>query len=602
LLNRRPSHGRTIRQLDPVSIFERLGLGTSSSSGTEDGSTRTTQLTSHTSPSRSNNNTHPGPSPGREDAHLPSTEFEGIPDTTDVMTPMPGSVSSSSALASEGGGEDDDSYAYEDYNTGPHRRTLSNAALSPMVMGAPSSATNIGNVSIRQRSSPSPAGSAPPPRSDDDAKRNDDDATIAISPSGSTPRNVLLDIASVPPVDVADPTLHPAHALVLDYPPTSGDGNITPTSPGDTAASSSGNNHNNSKIIPVNEDILLPFVDRPVEVRELLEEEARNRGLCDRLKEVFAPHRTPFSPSQNTTTTPSLSFSSSTSNPLPESSSSSSSEGGNNNKHTTTWKDVESVLYKAREEMPDQEWIDTLKSLIFPRSTALWERLRACLGIDVDDEQGGDKYEELSSDFNPTGPSSAYFNPPPAVPPTSGSDVFSFVSPNRVPAPTLPEDMLSPRAVLRTHNNNNNNNASTAPISIPGASLGLGLGAKHSPAAYSSPGYGNTGISPVPSPGLPAPNRQFDRTAILGGGLAGGGGASQLSTLVSNPDIAGNRSPSKSANPSLSGGSNGAGAPGGGGGGGGGDSARMHRRTSSGGFFIQTLFRNVFYFRRCSCS
>ncbi|KAK9893571.1 hypothetical protein P389DRAFT_198820 [Cystobasidium minutum MCA 4210] len=558
LLNRRPSHGhsspqqRTIRQLDPVSIFERLGLGNGnnsiSSSNMATSATATAPSSGLTLP---NSQVDAGPSPGREDAQLPTEDFEGIP--MSAPPPASGSASTSTSSPSDTSG-----------------------MVTPMPGGFTSSSVSEGEGYMNARDYAH--------HQNVNASSSAADAEMSISPTNSTPRvTTLLDIASAPPVDMGNPSIHPGHGIRIQYPD---ENTADATSPGGTA----------SKIIPVNEDILLPFVDRPVEVRELLEVESRNRGLCERLKEVFAPHPSPI-------TTPTLSFSASTSSTTTSTTSSTSSAGGDKNHPKYTWQEVEAVLYKPREELSDQEWIDSLKSIIFPRSTALWERLRACLGIDVDDEQGGDKYEELSSDFNPDPAStSAFFSPQiphsphmPGFTPGSGApDIFSLVSPTRGNAPPLNEDLLSPRAVLRTHGGNNT--GASGPISIPGASnssqnmqsLGL-LSNKHSPAAYSSPGFGSTGTSPLTSPGVPAPHRQFDRTpAILGHSHAAAPTASGISQLVSsnsNPELAGNRSPGKGGSnlPSVPGA---AGTPSSGGG----DSARMHRRSSSGGSSFRRSF------------
>lgn len=430
-------------------------------------------------------------------------------------------------------------------NTGPGRRTLSN----------PSSA-NPG-ISIRQASSDS------------------NDVTSLISPSGSTPRssNPLLDIASVPPVDIDNPSIHPPHELKIVYPQQ--DGNATPTSP---------NSSSNNKIIPVNEDILLPFVDRPTEVKELLESEPRNRGLFERLQEVFTPHPAPFSSSTNTKASQSLSSSTTTST---------SSSDSSHNKQT--WQDISSILYAPRDRLTDQEWIDSLKNAIFPKSTALWERLRACLGIDVDDEQGTDRFEELSSDFNPdplgagallmnNGGTTSTGGEGTSAPGlgmgmglahshSSSGEVFSLTSPPKIPPPSLSDDMLSPRAVLRTHGSGNN--TGIIPMAIPGTNQNLNAinqGLKMSPSAPAA-GFGNNspyasaGVSPAPSPSLGAP---------------GGSSAAQGTRSIPIPNSGGDgsRSPSKAnvgnnhVNPA----------------GGGGESTRMHRRTSSGGSSFRRSF------------
>lgn len=270
---------------------------------------------------------------------------------------------------------------------------------------------------------------------------------------------------------------------------------------------------------------------------------------------------------------------------------STSTSGNSESTPKHIWQDVESILYKSRDDLKDQEWIDSLKSIIFPRSTALWERLRACLGIDVDDEQGGDKFEELSyDDYNSSfitpssfqsGNHTGFMNIPQsshqqhqATASPAGGDVFSLISPPAiVPSPASNADVLSPRAILRTHGVAPQH--SLNPLNIPGTNSPSFSGGSNLKASQFHSPAGSTGVSPSPSPGPGNAGshlaRQFDRTTAPGG----------------------DRSPSKTQpinlnNPTS--GSNGGGGSIASSPGASSDSSRMHRRTSSGGSSFRRAF------------
>ena len=190
-----------------------------------------------------------------------------------------------------------------------------------------------------------------------------------------------------------------------------------PTTANDAAASITARStpspitHDNDDIapptsaVPIEQDILLPFSDRPSEVKTLLEDEPLNCALLDMLKETFAPRQ--------------------------------ASSGW-------TYAELQACLAVPRNQLCDQDWIDELRAHVAPRSSVLWERLRACLGIDVDDERGGDRFEPLSSDMFVPMLENAEMDDDDGTTPgmdatTPGVDDY------------LTATHLSPRAVLRTY-------------------------------------------------------------------------------------------------------------------------------------------------------
>ena len=190
-----------------------------------------------------------------------------------------------------------------------------------------------------------------------------------------------------------------------------------PTTANDAAASITARStpspitHDNDDIapptsaVPIEQDILLPFSDRPSEVKTLLEDEPLNCALLDMLKETFAPRQ--------------------------------ASSGW-------TYAELQACLAVPRNQLCDQDWIDELRAHVAPRSSVLWERLRACLGIDVDDERGGDKFEPLSSDIFVPMLENAEMDDDDGT--TPGSDVTTPGVDDYLTA-----SHLSPRAVLRTY-------------------------------------------------------------------------------------------------------------------------------------------------------
>ena len=174
-------------------------------------------------------------------------------------------------------------------------------------------------------------------------------------------------------------------------------------------------------VMAIDADVLLPYADRPSEVMDLLERVPKNRGLFDLLRDIFTPK---------------------------DSSNSSSSSGATSPGGTERWafSDVQKHLTTPREQLCDQDWIDILKAHVYPRSSILWERLRACLGVDVDDERGGDRYEELSSDIV-MHPSPRLDAQPGSSPTTPGTT--SAYSGGGVPH-SLASHLMSPRTVLST--------------------------------------------------------------------------------------------------------------------------------------------------------
>ena len=297
-----------------------------------------------------------------------------------------------------------------------------------------------------------------------------------------------------------------------------------------------------STLIPIAADILLPFADRPAEIKELLEQESRNRDLYDLLKDTFAIKVSfshgPSSPSPNssryghssqplsqlmTTNTPNRKNSDSTVTAI---------SPGSAVNTKWNWEDVETHLEASRESLPDQEWIDILKSQVYPRSHLLWERLRACLGVDVDDERGGDRYEALSSDI--------VVQPEPD----------GIVSPNV---------QLSPRAILQQQQQNNNV-SSREGVALPDASV--------VPLSRNSIEHPNPFSPPIST------------AATLGGGGSSSMESSSSSFSPSGAGFFGKDGSRSSSHASIhdSGGS-GSKSP-----------ARNHRRTSSGGSNFRRSF------------
>lgn len=240
----------------------------------------------------------------------------------------------------------------------------------------------------------------------------------------------------------------------------------------------------NGKMMAIDADVLLPFADRPTEVKELLEQEERNKGLLDMLKDTFDPPRAGQQTSEGETQ---------------------GDQGGkvaedtDDSKRRWTWQELQSHLSLPRSELGDQDWIDKLKAHIYPVSQLLWERLRACLGVDVDDERGGDKYEELSGDFFEAPGFLGGENPLP--PPPIATTTADGQSVN-----------LSPRAILQQHG------GTESPMTSSGR-------------ASPSPSGGNalalTGASvpsgPIISPGVTA--RDFATSPFIASSSSGGGAA-----------------------------------------------------------------------------
>lgn len=239
-------------------------------------------------------------------------------------------------------------------------------------------------------------------------------------------------------------------------------------------------------MVPIDADILLPFADRPAEVKELLEQQPKNKGLFDLLKEAFTPKRaTALSPDASMTASP-LGSPASTPGRAPSPTKESDApqhsnalqsfrERDRHSRHDSldsvttvspapaltsltagasaassarwSFDDLQKHLAAPRSQFCDQEWIDVLKAHVYPRSQLLWERLRACLGVDVDDEQGEDKFEPLSSDIYPdeAGSDQAQY---------SASQASSFLPANPevdLKPASLPDSALSPRALLQNY-------------------------------------------------------------------------------------------------------------------------------------------------------
>lgn len=133
----------------------------------------------------------------------------------------------------------------------------------------------------------------------------------------------------------------------------------------------------------IDADILLPFSDRPAEVVDLLENVPINQPLLDTLLEIFKRKGN----------------SSSDHSPSGTSGTHSLVDASVSSGLRWTYDDLQAHFRIPRTDLCDQDWIDILKAHVYPRSAVLWERLRACLGVDVDDERGGDRYEPLSSDI-----------------------------------------------------------------------------------------------------------------------------------------------------------------------------------------------------------
>lgn len=267
-------------------------------------------------------------------------------------------------------------------------------------------------------------------------------------------------------------------------------------------------------VMAIDADILLPFADRPSEVMDLLERVPKNRGLFDLLRDIFTPKD------------------SSTSSASSSSASGATSPGG-----TERWvfSDVQKHLTTPREQLCDQDWIDILKAHVYPRSSILWERLRACLGVDVDDERGGDRYEELSSDIV-MHPSPRLDAQPVSSPTTPGAS--SAYSGGGVPQ-SLASHLMSPRTVLSTQMGGMN----LQPPPTSASNLSISPGTPNYSAVFS-----DTSASSLASP------RQPFHT--IGGGLSSAS--------------SGTRSPAREQGPTPSTGGTGSAMP------------RNHRRTSSG--------------------
>lgn len=236
---------------------------------------------------------------------------------------------------------------------------------------------------------------------------------------------------------------------------------------------------------PIEADIILPFADRPAEIKELLESEPKNRALNEQLRDTFC------SPSS-----------------FPSSSS-----------HKWSFEDLQAHLAKSRQEMPDQDFIDQLKASVAPRSQLLWERLRACLGVDVDDEQGRDKYEEMSRDV--------VYSEDPTQQPMHGEEMQRT---------SLHDYLLSPRAVLQQQQQHQQQlqqgsgslqlphvGVVAAPSPPPTGSVSPASGFPNIPS-----GGGGMSISPLSGSGFPGPSTASGSGS--GSGVGGGGGGLPTAT------------------------------------------------------------------------
>lgn len=117
------------------------------------------------------------------------------------------------------------------------------------------------------------------------------------------------------------------------------------------------------EFVPLADEVLLPFDERPQEVQDLMDED-RNRPLF-RLIEINFPKDPTASPGR----------------------------GWKAKKDSSTWTyaDFATVLGKVgRSELPDAQWARLIRNALKPRSEPLWEKLKGCLGIEEDEFDDGE--------------------------------------------------------------------------------------------------------------------------------------------------------------------------------------------------------------------
>lgn len=132
------------------------------------------------------------------------------------------------------------------------------------------------------------------------------------------------------------------------------------------------------EFVPLTDEVLLPFDERPEEVQGLMDED-RNKSLF-KLIEINFPQDPPSSPGR-----------------------------GWKAKDPSVWTyaDFAVVLGQVdRAELPDAQWARLIRKALKPRSEPLWEKLKGCLGIEEDEFEDGEV--RLVGESAPGSPSLGY--------------------------------------------------------------------------------------------------------------------------------------------------------------------------------------------------
>lgn len=129
-------------------------------------------------------------------------------------------------------------------------------------------------------------------------------------------------------------------------------------------------------MVEMSDDILLPYIDRPSEVAELIQQPG-NVDFFDIIHPSFPTETSSTGDSWKST--------------APES---------------WTWDEFQQYLMLPREECDDFEWIRKIRLAVRARSEAMWEKIGVCLGCDEDLLHAGEGYDvfapggALGDDYN----------------------------------------------------------------------------------------------------------------------------------------------------------------------------------------------------------
>lgn len=176
---------------------------------------------------------------------------------------------------------------------------------------------------------------------------------IAVTPSEHSPVRPFSETNKPTRQGTAD-TVTPTTALGLAIPGHTATGetvNVELRPPSSGGAAPDQTEFEPLKCREMDDDLLLPFVDRVDEVKELLFTVPQNQPLTDLIRDCMT---------QRPSTSPDIDKS-------------------------WTYEDFERHLDLTREKMPDGPWLKELGAQLAARSESVWARLRSCFGVDMED-------------------------------------------------------------------------------------------------------------------------------------------------------------------------------------------------------------------------